>query len=266
MIIHDASNGHLTLITQTEHSQLVGELAAHWGNADFAVPEPYDSVVRAAVFHDYGWLRYETAPLLNPETKRPYQFLELPFSQEQTDAYQWCIDWLTSIDEYSGLIVSLHRTGLWKNRYDTMVHPSGKYDLKGLRPEIQALIDANEARQQQQRATLNETNVWTNYRLMQVWDLLGLYFCCQKPCDDYIEPVPTSYAGDGDAHVRMTMKPLDERRVLFDPYPFNQQPLPIEIGCRRVPQTSFPDTESFRRAYFQAEKDLLRYELVGPER
>jgi hypothetical protein len=101
---------------------------------------------------------------------------------------------------------------------------------------------------------------------MQVWDLLGLYFCCQKPCDDYIEPVPTSYAGDSGARVRMTMKPLDERRVLFDPYPFNQQPLQIEIGCRRVPRTSFPDTESFRRAYFQAEKDLLRYELVGPER
>ena len=47
MIIHDASNGHLTLITQTDHSNLVGELAAHWGNADFAAPEPYDSVVRA---------------------------------------------------------------------------------------------------------------------------------------------------------------------------------------------------------------------------
>src|SRR5688572_1399621 len=65
MIIHDASNGQLTLITQTDHSNLVGELAAHWGNADFAAPEPYDSVVRAAVFHDYGWLRYETKPLLN---------------------------------------------------------------------------------------------------------------------------------------------------------------------------------------------------------
>ncbi len=262
MIIHDASNGQLTLITQTDHSQLVGELAAHWGNADFAAPDPYDSVVRAAVFHDYGWLRYETAPLLNRETGRPYQFLELPFSQEQTDAYQWCIDWLTDIDPYSGLIASMHRTGLWKNRYDTMTHPSGKYDLKGLRPEIQALIDRNEDRQQRQRAELDETKVWTSYRLLQVWDLLGLYFCCQEPYDDYVEPVPTSYAGDRGTDVRMTMKPLGKGRVVFDPYPFNQRPLRVEIGCRSLPDANYADSEAFRQAYFQAEKDFLRYELV----
>jgi hypothetical protein len=262
MIILDASNGHLTLITQTEHSHLVGELAAHWGNASFAAPEPYDSVSRAAVFHDYGWLRYETAPQLNPATERPYQFLELPFSQDQTDAYQWCIDWLTGIDPYSGLIVSMHRTGLWKNRYDTMIHPSGKYDLKGLRPEIQALIDHNEARQQAQQAELSESQVWTNYRLMQVWDLLGLYFCCQKPYDDYIEPVPVSYAGDRGTDVRLTMQPAGEGRVAFDPYPFNERPLRVEMVSRRLAQSSFSDQASFRRAYFQAPKELIQYELV----
>jgi hypothetical protein len=25
---------------------------------------------------------------------------------------------------------------------------------------------------------------------MQVWDLLGLYFCCQEPYEDFVEPVP----------------------------------------------------------------------------
>ena len=174
------------------------------------------------MFHDYGWLRYETAPLLNPATERPYQFLELPFSQEQTDAYQWCIDWLTDIDPLSGLIVSMHRTGLWKNRYDTMVHPSGKYDLKGLRPEIQALIDENEVRQQRQREEQNETQVWTNYRLLQVWDLLGLYFCCQEPYDDYIEPVPVSFAGERGTDVRMTMTPKGDGRIGVRPLPLQR--------------------------------------------
>jgi hypothetical protein len=262
MIIHDQSDGRLTLIAQTDHSNLVGQLAAHWGNTDFAPLEPYDSVARAATFHDYGWLRYETNPLVNLSNGRPYQFLELPFSQEQLDAYQWCIDWLSSIDRYSGLIVSMHRTGLWKGRYGTITHPSGKYDLKGLRPEIQALIDRNEALQEQERKSLDQDNVWTNYRLMQVWDLLGLYFCCQEPYDDYVEPVPTSYNGDSKAGVRMTMRPVGEGRVAFDPYPFNERPLRVQIGCRRLPQTSFADLHEFRQAYFQAEKELLRYELV----
>src|SRR3954451_6391128 len=133
MIVRPLPSGDVPLMGQTDHSRLVGQFAAHWGNDQFAAPEPYDSVVRAAIFHDYGWLRYPTIPAVNPETGRPYQFLELPFSQEQTDAYQWCIDWLTSIDPLAGMIVSMHRTGLWQNRYNVMTYPSGKYDLKGMR-------------------------------------------------------------------------------------------------------------------------------------
>jgi hypothetical protein len=188
--------------------------------------------------------------------------LELPFSQEQTDAYQWCIDWLISIDSLSGLIASMHRTGLWQNRYNVMTYPSGKYDLKGLRPEIQVLIDRSEARQKMLQQDLSEAVVWTNYRLMQVWDLLGLYFCCQEPGGDYIDPCPTSYSGERDSDVRLTMKALGGGRIAFDPYPFDVRPLHVEIACRRVQGTTFPSSEAFRQAYFQGQKDLLRYELV----
>src|SRR6185436_7282892 len=79
VIVRQQPNGELILIGQTDHSRLVGQLAAHWGNTEFAVPDPFDSMVRAATFHDYGWLRYETSPLINPETGEPYAFQNLPF-------------------------------------------------------------------------------------------------------------------------------------------------------------------------------------------
>jgi len=63
MIIRKDPSGALTLIGQTDHSRFVGQLAAHWGSRDFEAPKPYDAVVRAATFHDYSWLRYETSPL-----------------------------------------------------------------------------------------------------------------------------------------------------------------------------------------------------------
>ncbi len=63
MIIRKNPGGALTLIAQTDHSRFVGQLAAHWGGRDFESPKPYDAVVRAATFHDYGWLRYETSPI-----------------------------------------------------------------------------------------------------------------------------------------------------------------------------------------------------------
>jgi hypothetical protein len=216
--------------------------------------------VRAATYHDYGWLRYETSPLIDKDSGEPYQFLKVPLTETQMAAYQWSLDWMAGIDTYSGLIVSMHRTGLWRGRYQTITHPMG-YNIKTMSPEIQAFIAKNEAWQERERALLDPDNVWTNYRLMQVWDLLGLYFCCQDPYPDHVEPVPAQYSG-GDGGVRLTLTPAGPRRVAFDPYPFDVRPCRIQLGFRRLPTTSFPDLETFRRAYFQADLELMRFELV----
>jgi len=261
MIVRKQPTGELILVGQTDHSQLVGQLAAHWGNEAFATPDPNESVVRAATFHDYGWLRYETSPLINSETGEPYQFLQLPLGPTQLEAYQWSLDWLAGIDRYAGLIINMHRTGLWKGRYRTIEHPKG-YNIRTLTPEVEEFIARNEAWQEQERKLSDPDRVWTNYHLMQVWDLLGLYFCCQDPYDDYIEPVPRSYAGGGNGGVRLTMRPVGPGRVAFEPYPFDVRPCRVQLAFRRLPKTSFADLESFRRAYFQAEHELMRFELV----
>ena len=54
-------------------------------------------MVRAATFHDYGWLRYETTPLIKSDTGEPYTFLQLPLATTQLDSYQWSLDWLAGI-------------------------------------------------------------------------------------------------------------------------------------------------------------------------
>jgi len=261
MIVRKQSNGELILIGQTDHSRLVGQLAAHWGNPNFDAPKPYESVVRAAVFHDYGWLSYEANPLINPETGETYEFRAVPFNPRQLEAYQRCIDWLASIDRYSALIVSMHRTGLWQGRYQKITHPVGRYNPQGIRAEIQEFIKRNEAWQEEVRESLDEKDVWTNYCLQQVWDLLGLYFCCQEPYDDYIEPVPARYGSEQTA-IRLNTRPVGEKKVRFDPYPFDERPLKVQINCKRLPKSSFPNLQEFRRSYFQAEIELLEYELV----
>ena len=65
-----------------------------------------------------------------------------------------------------------------------MQHPKGKYDLHRLDPTILQLIERNEAWQEETLKSLDErarTSFPANYRMMQVWDLLGLYFCCRSP-------------------------------------------------------------------------------------
>ena len=262
MIIRKEPNGGLILIGQTDHSRFVGQTAAHWGNGTFDAPKPYDAVVRGATFHDYGWLRYETSPLVDPASGEPYPFLKLPMTQQQLGAYQWGLDWMAGIDPYSGLIVSMHRTGLWQGRYGAIKHPARRYNLTELSPEVRAFIDHNEAWQKGQRATLDTKWVWTNYRLLQVWDLLGLYFCCQEPYEDHVDPVPTSYAGGDEDGVRMTMKPLGPRKVAFDPFPFDARPCRLQLSYKRVPASTYEDHEAFRRAWFSAEVGVMEFELV----
>ncbi|HZP41864.1 MAG TPA: DUF3891 family protein [Candidatus Binatia bacterium] len=265
MIIRKEADGTLLVIGQTDHSRLVGQLAAHWGNETFAAPAPWESVVRAATFHDYGWLRYETSPLVRAATGEPFQFLEVPLDATQLGAYQWSLDWMADVDRYAGLIVSMHRTGLWRGRYGTIAHPSS-YDLESPSPEIEAFIARNEAWQARAREGLDADAVWTNYRLMQVWDLLGLYFCCQEPSDDRIEPVPVRYGGKDAPGVRLRLTPIAGGRVACAPYPFATHPCRVQLARRRLRARTFEDLAAFRRAWFQADMELREFELVDAER
>jgi len=258
MIIRKQANGELVMIGQTDHSRLAGQLAAHWGNSHFASPDPYDSVVRAATFHDYGWLRYETSPLINPDNGEPYSFLQAPLGSSQLASYQWSLDWMTSIDPYAGLIISMHRTGLWQSRYDAITHPQA-YTPPQMSDEIRDFIKRNESRQEQARTRWDQQQLDVNYRLMQIWDFLALYFCCDDPYDEYVEPVPINYSErDG---IRMTIKPAAAWKVAFDPYPFDVRPCGIQLLTRRLPKTSYKNVEEFRRAYFGAQIELCRFEL-----
>jgi Protein of unknown function (DUF3891) len=260
MIVRKLPDGRLMLIGQTDHSRLVGQLGAHWGNERFAAPEPYDSVARAAAYHDYGWLRYETAPQLVAESGETPEFRQVPSSPEQLAAYQWCIDWLSAIDPYAGLIVGMHRTGLWRARYETIKHPENS--TRKLSPAIEDFVAANEARQERERKAFDAAQLWTNYRLLQVWDLLGLYFCCADPVEDYIEPVPLAYGGGKSDGVQLRLTPRDKRTVGFDPFPFNHRPCSVQLSYRLLPAQIYPDLDSFRRAYFQAPVDLMNFELI----
>ena len=123
MIVRKQPDGSLILINQSDHAKLSGILAAHWGNRDFALPEPCESVIRAAAFHDCGWFSYETRPNYDLQQKAPPNFPQVPLDSQQLIAFQGGLDWLWGIDLYAGLLVSRHRTGLWRNRYGAVAYP-----------------------------------------------------------------------------------------------------------------------------------------------
>jgi Protein of unknown function (DUF3891) len=259
VIVREEPDGSLVLINQTDHAKVSGYFAAHWGNQNFERPHPYEPVVRGAIYHDAGWNRYETSPRCDPKTGAVPNFLQVPPDSNQLAAFQWAIDWMTAIDPYAGLLISMHRTGLWRSRYEAISHPP--FSNAQLGPSVEAFVAENEAKQKQQEKGFDARELRVNYRLLQFWDLLSLYFCVRAPVNQYIEPVPRTY---GEAQgVRVTLNVLGANKVAIDPYPFDAPELTVDVVHRRLPRARFANEAEFRAAYYRAPFQIMHFELVA---
>jgi hypothetical protein len=262
MIVRYESDGSIVMITQNDHAQLSGFFAAHWGNETFDKPHPYISVVRAAMFHDRGWIRYETGPQLDPETGKTPNFREVLAAGAQLEAFEWAGDWLASIDLYAGLLIARHRTGLWQGRYGALTHPP-MMQRGSHSPEIAAFISRSEAKQQTMAEKLDGDELLINYRLLQVWDMMSLYICTSevlKP--DRIEPVPVGYSKQTTG-VAMKLTPCESNTIAIAPYPFDQPALTSSVIFRRLTRTKFEDSTDLRQAYFKAAPQIASFQLVA---
>jgi hypothetical protein len=260
MIVRYESDASIVMITQNDHAQLSGLFAAHWGNQTFEMPRPYGSLVRAAMFHDRGWIRYETNPQLDPKTGKTPNFRDVPSDRAQLEAFEWAGDWLSGIDPYAGLMISKHRTGLWQGRYGVIIHPPAIQRGK-LPPEIEAFIARSEVKQKAQADKVSGEELAINYNLLQVWDMLSLYICSTevlKP--DRIEPVPTGYSGAGCAAITLT--PTEPKTIALDPYPFDQSALVTNVIFRRLTQNSFKDSKELQSVYFKTAPQIASFRLV----
>jgi hypothetical protein len=260
MIVRYESDGSIVMITQNDHAQLSGLFAAHWGNDRFEKPRPYGPLVRAAMFHDRGWIRYETGPQLNPQTGKTPNYREVPNDAAQLTAFEWAGDWLGAIDPYAGLMIAKHRTGLWQGRYGVISYPPPIQRGK-LAPEILEFISRSEAKQKTVAEKLDPRELAINYNLLQVWDMMSLYICSSEILEqDRIEPVPVAYTNA--AGVAMTFTPTQPDTIALDPYPFDQPSLATNVIFRRLTQTKFKDSAELQTVYFKTAPQIASFKLV----
>ena len=145
--------------------------------------------VRAATFHDYGWLRYETSPLIDAESGEPYPFLQVPMTAQQLASYQWSLDLMADIDPYSGLVVKhAPPRGCGRAATNDQASRAGRYNLTKLSPEVQgALIVepglAGAAARHARRQAFGRINLPPHAGVGPARPL----FCCQEPHHDFVE-------------------------------------------------------------------------------
>jgi hypothetical protein len=228
-------------------------------------------MVFATTFHDSGYREFEGNPPINAAKGRPYAHREEVPSFEATElaAYGRNVDWVRSHDPYAGLLVSMHRTGLWHNRYNVFTEPSMR--LRERSAEVQQAKKALEAKQEELKKELaaqrpglaNELEY--NYRALQIFDLLSLYFCCdgyatEEDFKEYkIAPVRVSY--ESDETVTLRLLPNGANSVRFDPYPFDISPIKIAVRARIMTLEGGKSEGAGLEAYQKAPRQLLTFEM-----
>ncbi len=281
MIVAESADEY-RLIAQNDHGDLAGQFAAHWGNDVFAELEPRQSMVLAAHAHDNGWWHWDIKPSIDDEGV-PVTFRRAP-RQFWVHAFRKGIENVLEKDLYAGLMVSLHGTGLPLQRYGTYPAVPKRED-----PETSAFVAEREeahkglmgkVKHSKQYAEANtDERIWFNYRMMQVFDRLSLFFCCNFDLEEAAAQTTYSAADQnyGRAFYGTTIKPtpvrfgqedgelkievVDKSTVKVEPYPFDETPLKVGVPGRLIPHKAYETEEELGEVYRRQPRAQFEFTL-----
>ncbi len=278
MMVNPYDDSRLMLALQIDHSRVAGFFAAHWGNKDFAPPEPYASVVLAAQEHDIGWWEWEMKPATLNEKGFPLDYHDGSLKylgQLRLNFYKNAVDQVMQRDPYSALLMAMHGVALMNAGYGKYAYPP---DRSG-DPRVKAYIDDQEQlrtrlleqlrKSEQFESFTSDEQVWTNYEYMEVFDQLAQFVCNRHPLNSKWRKLgPTNTLNDvdvptkpGSRPTKITVDPVSENRAILSPYPFDVNPLIVSFPARLVPRRSYADPEEFLRHFYGAERIVVSYTL-----
>lgn len=277
-MIVNKSGGKLALIDQTEHADLSAQFAAHWGSDDFCEPEPFLEMILAARFHDEGYRFSDDNPFYDGKVGRPLNFSEQP-PEYGLKASEETVNRVSSQPEYARLIISMHRTGLSRRRYytagldggnDNFVPRPNLADMAA--PRFEHFVKREETWQDETQKVLSKSNelgrfssmdsIWTNYKLLQVWDRLSLYACFtpSRQLPESIFPVPVSYVEKKDA--RITVEMMGKNTIKVSPWPFKPRNFKVSVETRVVDDKYYTSRSELCSAFYKAPREALIFDYV----
>lgn len=234
MIVRDAGDVW-QVVLQTDHADVSGACARQWAD----VGARHSSLVVAAERHDDGWAVWEQSPMMDTETGRPLNFLDVPVPAHLA-FYRAGIAAITDEDSYAGLLVSMHGAGIYRHRYGTQpeLKLSRADEVKDL---VEGFVAEQEASYPLRRSEIGvtEEESWADYNRLQVYDRFSLFFC-RNDLD----------AGENEDIGGYRLEPVGPDRVRMAPYPFLSDPARFTLLRRVLPK---------RRRKI----DEFRHELLG---
>jgi len=267
------------LALQIDHSRVAGFFAAHWGNKDFARPEPYASVVLAAHEHDSGWWEWEMKPSTLNDKGFPMDYHDGSLKylgQLRLDFYKNAVDHVWQRDPYAALLMAMHGVALMNAGYGKYAYPPDRTSD----PRVKAYVDHQEQlrfkllaelRQSEQfKSFASDEQIWTNYEYMEVFDQLAQFVCNRYPLNSKARKLgPTNTLNDVDVPTKhgapaakIKIDTVSENRAVLSPYPFDMDPLVFSFPARLVANRAY-DPEDFLAEFYKAERITITHTLAS---
>ncbi|HAY44830.1 MAG TPA: hypothetical protein DCY55_00905 [Gammaproteobacteria bacterium] len=255
MIIQAAPAGEKRFVsTMVEHLELCEQFINAFGNDAFERPEPYEEFIYTVVHHDRGWDETDANPVLHAESGFPCGLGTGPVPGV-LDTSRRSPDFNQAEHPYCGLLSSMHSWGLYNERYgvsEFTVLGGGK--SVPIPPEneqfVTGLLDDEIARQQRLKSELAaspETASWVeekslmrNYKLLQFFDTLALYFNLRhesQRMEEQFVHIPISVEADAT----VTVRPIGDGKYEVFPFPFAGDELEVRCKGRYFEQISAND-------------------------
>ena len=214
------------VIAMQQHTAFAGSLAANFGNDEFAGQEPAEPMQFIVDHHDQGWADLDARAPQDPATGLPYNLTATPLTQiVATSAASPTFN--EAHHPFSGIISSMHTYGLYRGRYGLSDKVFLDLIPDDLRPEVDAMLEAEEGRQARLKQQLAASDpdhttddyLFHAYKQLQFFDTFSLYFHLTPESErgpSEFHNVPRA-VGD-DVTVSVVEHPGGVYEV--DPYPF----------------------------------------------
>lgn len=240
----------LRLVRQQDHAQISGELAHAWrGASDADAGLPY-RIVWATGVHDVAWMELDRAPILDPESGRPYDFHRLPL-ERKLGPYREGIDRVADLAAYAGFQVSRHYCSFLDDEESAEFLQRERRRRACLRPRLRpALRDG---------ALLDR-----ELAFLKLFDTLSLYLCLADPALEagsrprWLVP-QDRVRTPGGGRVELAWRAPGVLELEPDPF---AAPLELVVPYRQLPP-SFGDEQELERRWREAEVEHETVRLVS---
>jgi hypothetical protein len=259
MIVREMPNGQLLCIHQTSHALMAEEFCRHWGNRDFARPQPYTAVMLGIAQHDNGWYEWELAPQLRNDGY-PMDFMHGPLASVKLDLWRCGVHRAYAQHPYAALLVGRHATLLYQGDLHRMPEQEREQTLAFVTEQdaLLARVRRNMGEQPEWQAALREQAVLANTRLLQFGDSASLQVCVPWANRSTLPNCPV----DGAATYTTVEIWYDESTITFDPWPFGVEQFAVQIHGWLLPKRHFDDEADYHAALDAASYHCLTWRVT----